>query len=66
VAGKDVKDKIELLRAELAKLTKFMDVPCYHYTSTKWLLKNMKKRNETHPNYKQAKELLDELAKLGG
>ena len=66
MAGKDVKDKIELLRVELAKLTKFMDVPCYHYTSTKWLLKNMKQRNETHPNYKQAKELLDELTKLGG
>ncbi len=48
MAGKDVKDKIELLRAELAKLTKFMDVPCYRYTSTKRLLKNMKKRNETH------------------
>lgn len=66
MAGKDVKDKIELLRAELAKLTKFMDVPCYRYTSVKWLEKNLKKRNETHPNYAQARDLVNELKKLGG
>ncbi len=66
MAGKDNKERIELLRAELAKLTKFMDVPCYRYNNVKWLERNLKIRNESHPHYAQARDLLTELKKLGG
>lgn len=58
-------DQVADLKRELEKLTKLMDVPCYRYSNTKWLAKNLEKRNANHANYPKAKQLIDELVKLG-
>jgi hypothetical protein len=42
-----------------------MNVPCFRYTSIKWLKKNLEKRNATHPSFQEAMALVNELDKLG-
>jgi len=61
----DNSKKILELKVQLEKLTKFMDVPCFRYSSVKWLTKNLQARNANHPSYPEAKALLEELIKLG-
>jgi len=58
-------NRIPELKERLEKLTKLMDVPCFRYTSIKWLQKNIGRTNKNHPSYAEAKALVDELSKLG-
>lgn len=62
---KDNSARITDLKDQLEKLTKVMDVPCFRYSSIRWLNKNLKIRNANHVNYPAAQALLDELTKLG-
>ncbi len=63
--SKDNSAKISELKDRLERLTKVMDVPCFRYSSIKWLSKNLEARNANHPNFREAKLLVDELSKLG-
>jgi len=61
----DNSQKIQELKAKLENLTKIMDVPCFRYSSVKWLSKNLQIRNKNHPNIDEALLILRELNKLG-
>lgn len=53
------------LEAELAKITKTMDVPDYRRHNPKWLARHMGTRNAQHPQYERAQQIAEELLKHG-
>lgn len=50
---------------KLEKLTSRMDVPKYNTRKAQWLAKNLAVRNSNHPNYNEAKELIDLILEKG-
>ena len=51
-------DRLEFLVSE-------MDIPIFRTRSIVWLNKNIHIRNQTHPNFKEAKEILTIHMKMG-
>jgi hypothetical protein len=50
---------------ELEKLTGKMDVPSFRTRSVSWLGKNLAKRNQSHPNFARAMQLIETLRANG-
>jgi hypothetical protein len=60
-----VKQSTKKLLEQLRDLTIGMDLPAFRRTDPKWLLKNLAIRNADHPNFSKAKELVEDLVKMG-
>ncbi len=50
---------------KLEKLTNKMDVPKYNTRKAQWLSKNLETRNANHPNFNEAKELIELILRRG-
>jgi uncharacterized protein (UPF0147 family) len=61
----DNRERIRQLLDQLEKLVKDMDVPTYKRTNPSWLQKNLKIKNETHPNFSKAMDLVKQLLSNG-
>lgn len=57
-------NKDELLD-RLENLTSTMDIPIFRTRSVVWLNRNIHIRNQDHPNFKEAREILKILMKMG-
>jgi len=57
-------NKNELLD-RLEFLTSEMDIPIFRTRSVVWLNRNIHFRNQDHPNFKEAREILNILMKMG-
>jgi hypothetical protein len=56
---------VKKLLVELESLTSKMDVPVFRRRSVLWLNKNLAKKNQNHPNFKEAQAIVDRLNKMG-
>lgn len=56
---------IEEQLKRLEELTNKMNIPSFRKTSIPWLDRNMATRNSDHPNFQEAREIVDELKKAG-
>jgi len=56
-----LKEKID----QLENLVKRMDVPVHHRRNIKWINKNLSVRNGSHPKFKEAMELVEQLVSHG-
>lgn len=59
------KVKKSVLVSQLEEITSTMDVPVFRRIDVYWLSKNLGVRNEKHPRYQEAMEILTTLSKMG-
>lgn len=59
------KVKKSVLVSQLEEITSTMDVPTFRRIDVYWLSKNLGVRNEKHPRYQEAMDILTILSKMG-
>lgn len=57
--------EVENMLNRLEHLTKDMDVPEFRRNAVNWLSRNLAIRNSTHPQYPEAKKIVNKLAEMG-